>query len=229
MVVFDKLYTYEKPRNRRMFYIDSLMKFFILSGIGIVAIWVASEILFKGVFLGQDLSFLRITNPQAPGNDISGNANALYNPVPVHLAYVGLGVGFLGGAVMYIVPILTNFILAPPGGKLRVKVVDDDQFAETTYECGEDPIGSGHGQVNLQYYSFALVFIMFDIITALTLMFALVFSLGQGTTGTLTFGSVVFTPTTNDVIIQIVAILLFITSPLLVLGFWLKKKAILWQ
>ena len=221
MVHFDKLYTYDKPRNRTMFWIDSIAKFFILSGVGLVALWVASEVLFKGTLFGMDLNILWITNPQAPGNT---SANVL-NPVPISAAYAGLGVGFLGGAVMYAVPVIINFILAPPGGRLRTQVVADDEFAGTTYECGEDPIGTGHGQVNLQYYSFALVFIMFDIITALTLMFALVFSF----TGQLSFGGMTYTPTQDDIILQIFAILMFIVSPLLVLGFWLKKKAILWQ
>ena len=222
MVHFDKLYTYDRPRNRKMFWIDSIAKLFILSGVGLVALWIASEVLFKGSLFGIDLKFLWITNPYAPGNT---GASPL-NPVPIAAAYAGLGVGFLGGAVMYAVPVIINFILAPPGGKARTLVVADDEFAGTTYECGEDPIGSGHGQVNLQYYSFALVFIMFDIITALTLMFALVFSF----TGQLTFpGMTVYTPTQDDIILQIFAILMFIVSPLLVLGFWLKKKAILWQ
>ena len=231
MVHFDKLYTYDRPRNRKMFWIDSLVKFFVLSGIGLVVIWVASEILFKGTFLGFDLSILKLTNDQSPGFIASkfGETTLILKPVPIAAAYAGLGVGFLGGIIMYAVPIIINFILAPPGGKLRTRVVNDDQFADTTYECGEDPIGSGHGQVNLQYYSFALVFIMFDIITALTLMFALVFSFGSGMTGTLTFGTAQFTPKVDDVGVQILAILLFVLSPLLVLGFWLKKKAILWQ
>ena len=223
MVHFDKLYTYDKPRNRRMFWIDSILKLIILSGVGLVGLWVISELLFaRGTTVfGFDLGFLQITNPQAPGY------SNILNPVPIQLAYVGLGVGFLGGAVMYIVPVIVNFILAPPGGKLRTRVVSDDAFADTTYECGEDPIGSGHGQVNLQYYSFALVFIMFDIITALTLMFALVFSFS----GSITFAPITnsYTPNANDIGLQIFAILLFILSPLLVLGFWLKKKAILWQ
>jgi len=221
MVHFDKLYTYDRPRNRTMFWIDSLAKLIVLSGVGLIALWVASEVLFKGNIFGFDLSFLKITNPQAPGNT---SANIL-DPIPVTTAYVGLGVGFLGGSVMYLVPVIMNFILAPPGGKLRTIVVADDEFADTTYECGEDPIGSGHGQVNLQYYSFALVFIMFDIITALTLMFAVVFSYS----GTLTFAGITYAPTQDDIILQILAILMFVLSPLLVLGFWLKKKAILWQ
>ena len=64
-------------------------------------------------------------------------------------------------------------------------------------------------------------------------MFAVVFSY----TGTLTFtngavngvGVISYTPDINDVILQIVAIGMFVLSPLFVLGFWLKKKAILWQ
>ena len=68
---------------------------------------------------------------------------------------------------------------------------------------------------------------MYDIITPLTLMFSLVYSF----TGSITFAPITnsYTPNANDIGLQIFAILLFILSPLLVLGFWLKKKAILWQ
>ena len=228
MVNFDKLYTYDKPRNRNMYYLDILMKLIIIGGAGLVGLWFISEILFVGKIFGIDVSFLRITNQQAPGNALNPSA-VINNPVPIAAAYAGLGVGFLGGAVMYVVPVILNLILAPPGGKLRTQVVDDDQYADTTYECGEPPLGSGHGQVNLQYYSFALVFIMFDIITALTLMFALVFSLGMGVNTTINVNGISYTPDSSAVVTQIIAILFFVLSPLFVLGFWLKKKAILWQ
>ena len=226
MVVFDKLYTYDRPRNRTMLLLDIIVKMLVISGVALVALWIASEVLFRGRLFDLKLEFLQIRN--SFGFNPSESAS-IYDPVPVSFAYVGVGVGFLGGILMYAGPILMNLVLAPPGGKLRNRVINDDEFAETTYECGETPIGSGQVQVNLQYYSFALVFIMFDIITALTLMFALVFSLGSGTTGTLNFGSLAFTPTSNDVFLQVLAVLFFILTPLLVLGFWLKKKAILWQ
>ena len=33
----------------------------------------------------------------------------------------------------------------------------------TTYECGVDPVGSGWSQVNIRYYVFAFLFVIFDV------------------------------------------------------------------
>lgn len=226
MVTFDRLYTYDRPRNKTILLVDIFVKIFLISGIALVILWVASGLLLKGEFLGYDFGFLQIANPFGH-NPYSTD---ILEPVPVYYAYIGLGIGFMGGLMMYLGPIMINMLLAPPGGKLRTQVVNDDKYATTTYECGEDPIGSGQVQVNLQYYSFALVFIMFDILTALTLMFAIVFSFGAGVSSeTIMIGDIAFTPTVNDVILQVVSVLFFILSPLLVLGLWLRKNAILWQ
>jgi NADH:ubiquinone oxidoreductase subunit 3 (subunit A) len=227
MVTFDRLHTYEKPRNKTMLLIDTILKIVIISGVALFVIWVVSEILLKGRFLGMDLKYLQIANPF--GHHPDPLVTDIKEPVPVYFAYIGLLIGLLGGIGLYVAPVMINFILAPPGGKLRTLVVDDDEYADTTYECGESPIGTGQVQINLQYYSFALVFIMFDIITALTLMFAVVFSFGSGTGGSLVVEGVPFTPSVNDVFLQVGAVLFFILSPLLVLGLWLRKKAILWQ
>ncbi|BDD07756.1 NADH-quinone oxidoreductase subunit A [Fulvitalea axinellae] len=33
----------------------------------------------------------------------------------------------------------------------------------TTYECGEDPVGTGWGRFNMRFYVIALLFILFDV------------------------------------------------------------------
>ncbi|MDQ3931726.1 MAG: NADH-quinone oxidoreductase subunit A [Actinomycetota bacterium] len=33
----------------------------------------------------------------------------------------------------------------------------------TTYECGVDPVGSGWAQMNIRYYVFAFLFVIFDV------------------------------------------------------------------
>ena len=223
MVTFDRLYTYDRPRNKTMLLIDTILKFVIISGVILFAIWVVSEVLLRGTFLGVNLDFLKIDNPF--GSHPNGPTIPVTEPVPVYFAYIGVGIGLVGGLLFYAGPMVIDYLLAPPGGKLRVLVVDDDAYADTTYECGETPIGTGQAQINLQYYSFALVFIMFDIITALTLMFAVVFS----STSPVVIEGIAFTPTFDQVVWQIGAILFFVLSPLLVLGLWLHKKAILWQ
>ena len=42
----------------------------------------------------------------------------------------------------------------------------------TTYECGEDPIGSARGPINVQYYLYILVFLIFDVEVAFLIPWA---------------------------------------------------------
>jgi len=51
-----------------------------------------------------------------------------------------------------------------------------DPRGETTYECGEIPIGEAQIQFHFQYYMFAIIFVAFDLITVFILMWALVFT-----------------------------------------------------
>lgn len=46
---------------------------------------------------------------------------------------------------------------------------------ETTYECGEPPMGSAMIQFHFQYYMFAIIFLIFDIVTILLLLGAMVY------------------------------------------------------
>jgi NADH:ubiquinone oxidoreductase subunit 3 (subunit A) len=45
-----------------------------------------------------------------------------------------------------------------------------------TYECGEAPIGEARIQFHFQYYMFAIIFVIFDIITVFLMIWALAFS-----------------------------------------------------
>lgn len=128
----------------------------------------------------------------------------------VYDSYVALIIWAVVGSAMFIGAVLFNYILAP-WSRWRKAYVPDESYSETTYECGENPIGEGRAQTNLQYYSFAIVFVIFDVITAFTLMFSLV------------YGGI------NDPIITLLGYLFFALFPLAVLGFWVHKKAILWQ
>ncbi|MHA2253709.1 MAG: NADH-quinone oxidoreductase subunit A, partial [Candidatus Kariarchaeaceae archaeon] len=42
------------------------------------------------------------------------------------------------------------------------------------YECGEIPIGDAHTRFNFQYYVFALVFVIFDVVSSFLLSWALI-------------------------------------------------------
>ena len=41
------------------------------------------------------------------------------------------------------------------------------------YECGEVPIGEAQARFNFQYYVFALVFVIFDVVTSILIAWAL--------------------------------------------------------
>lgn len=45
----------------------------------------------------------------------------------------------------------------------------------TTYECGEDPFGSGWVRFNIRYYYFALLFVVFDVEVIFFFPWAVVF------------------------------------------------------
>ncbi|MGQ9586999.1 MAG: NADH-quinone oxidoreductase subunit A [Thermoplasmata archaeon] len=51
-----------------------------------------------------------------------------------------------------------------------------DPRGETTYECGEVPIGDAQIQFHFQYYMYAIMFVAFDLVTVFVLMWALVFA-----------------------------------------------------
>jgi len=43
-----------------------------------------------------------------------------------------------------------------------------------TYECGEQPIGHGQIQFHVQFYIYAIIFVIFDIVTVFLMIWALV-------------------------------------------------------
>jgi len=46
----------------------------------------------------------------------------------------------------------------------------------TTYECGEVPIGEAQIQFHVQFYIFAIIFVIFDVTIVFLMIWALVFS-----------------------------------------------------
>ncbi|GBE18234.1 NAD(P)H-quinone oxidoreductase subunit 3 [archaeon BMS3Abin16] len=46
----------------------------------------------------------------------------------------------------------------------------------TTYECGEEPIGTAQMQFDVQYYIYALLFVVFDVETVFLYPWAVVFT-----------------------------------------------------
>lgn len=50
------------------------------------------------------------------------------------------------------------------------------RWMENTYECGSEPIGDAHIQFKFQYYAFALIFVVFDLIATFLMVWAVAYS-----------------------------------------------------
>ncbi|MBN1678401.1 MAG: NADH-quinone oxidoreductase subunit A [Candidatus Thermoplasmatota archaeon] len=84
----------------------------------------------------------------------------------------------------------------------------NDPRGQTTYECGEEPIGDAQIQFHFQYYMYAIIFVAFDLVTVFVLLWALVFS-GLGD-------------------LAKVYVLLFLGILLVGVTYALKKEEIIW-
>jgi NADH-quinone oxidoreductase subunit A len=62
---------------------------------------------------------------------------------------------FIIGAILFVSIALTVARLIRPSRPNEEKL--------TTYECGEEPIGSSWGQFNVRFYIIALIFILFEV------------------------------------------------------------------
>jgi len=83
-----------------------------------------------------------------------------------------------------------------------------DPRGETTYECGEVPIGDARIQFHFQYYMYAIMFVAFDLVTVFILMWVLVF---------------------NDISeFAKVTVLMFLGVLLVGVAYALKKEEIIW-
>ena len=71
------------------------------------------------------------------------------------LVILVVGVAFPLGAIV------TSWIFGP----LRIRPQRDDPNKLKTYECGFDTVGPSWIQFNFRYYSYALLFVVFDIET----------------------------------------------------------------
>jgi NADH-quinone oxidoreductase subunit A len=82
------------------------------------------------------------------------------------------------------------------------------QWMENTYECGSEPIGDAHVQFKFQYYAFAIIFVVFDLIATFLMIWAVAFS-GLSTMAT-------------------VWMLLFLSIMILGVAYSLKKEETIW-
>lgn len=81
---------------------------------------------------------------------------------------------YMGVAVFALIAILFPAIVFLLSRYFRTD--RNDPRGQTTYECGEVPIGDAQIQFHFQYYMYAIIFVAFDLVTVFVLMWALVFS-----------------------------------------------------
>lgn len=115
------------------------------------------------------------------------------------------GIFLVAGLASPIVIKIIQYLLAPNIPRLKA--------ATTTYECGEKPIGEAQVRYNAQFFTFAVVFVLFDILTILFLLWAYSFQLLQAEALVIT----------GLVVMGVFAFLI-----LMGLFFWVKKGTMSW-
>jgi len=87
----------------------------------------------------------------------------------IDLELTHLGIFLVAGLASPIVIKILQYLLAPNIPRLKA--------ATTTYECGEKPIGDAQVRFNAQFFTFAVVFVIFDILTIFFLLWAYAFQI----------------------------------------------------
>ncbi len=113
-----------------------------------------------------------------------------------------LGIFLVAGLASPIAIKAIQYIMAPNIPRLK--------RASTTYECGEKPIGDAQVKFNVQFFTFAIVFVVFDVLTILFLLWAYAFR--------------VFDPVSTTLIVM-GGFTGFLFTGLL---FWMKKGVMSW-
>jgi NADH-quinone oxidoreductase subunit A len=86
----------------------------------------------------------------------------------------------------------------------------------TTYECGVEAIGSGWSQVNIRYYVFAFLFVIFDVEAIFLFPWAVIVGSLDATT-------------TPSSLYAVVAMFLFVVTLLEGLAYAWKKGVLTWD
>ncbi|MHA2503005.1 MAG: NADH-quinone oxidoreductase subunit A [Candidatus Kariarchaeaceae archaeon] len=84
--------------------------------------------------------------------------------------YLSAFILFNLGVITVIIFVLLNKFLAPKRDESKQI---EGLSAFIAYECGEVPIGDAQTRFNFQYYVFALIFVIFDVVTSFLLAWAL--------------------------------------------------------
>lgn len=127
---------------------------------------------------------------------------------------------FALGAGLVVVFVILNTLLAP---QRRFKKDTSVQHlsAFVSYECGEVPVGEAHTRFNFQYYVFALVFVIFDVITAFLFPWAIVLKNQEDQAGNIIFNGLGAG--------GMLAVGIFLGVFLIGFGYWWKRDALRWM
>jgi len=120
----------------------------------------------------------------------------------IDLELTHLGIFLVAGLASPVVIKIIQYILAPNIPRLKA--------ATTTYECGEKPIGDAQVRFNAQFFTFAVVFVLFDILTIFFLLWAYAFQIIE------------------EKITIILIMSVFALFVLIGLFFWMKKGTMKW-
>ena len=111
------------------------------------------------------------------------------------------------GAVLYAIIMLLNRLMRPSvPSPLKL----------STYECGVEAVGSGWSQMNIRYYVFAFLFVIFDVEAIFLFPWAVIF-------GELSAS------TTPSALYALVAMFLFIATLLEGLAYAWRKGVLRWD
>ena len=121
----------------------------------------------------------------------------------IDLELTHLGIFLVAGLASPVVIKIIQYILAPNIPRLKA--------ATTTYECGEKPIGDAQVRFNAQFFTFAVVFVLFDILTIFFLLWAYAFQIIE------------------EKITIILIMSVFALFVLIGLFFWMKKGTLKWM
>ncbi|MFX1505236.1 MAG: NADH-quinone oxidoreductase subunit A [Promethearchaeota archaeon] len=120
----------------------------------------------------------------------------------IDLELTHLGIFLIAGLASPIVIKIVQYLLAPNIPRLKA--------ATATYECGEKPIGDAQVRYNVQFFAFAIVFVIFDILTIFFLLWAYAFQIIE------------------EKLTIILVMSAFASFILIGLFFWIKKGTMKW-
>ncbi len=128
--------------------------------------------------------------------------------------YLSVLVLFLFAIVFILLFIIVNKLMGPPKKEIKNQFEGINSFV--AYECGEVPIGEAQSRFNFQYYVFALVFVVFDVVSSLLVAWALIINAKAYVSG-------------EDVIGVFFSAFIFIGILFVGFIYWWKRNALRWM